>query len=235
MEIFTSYSTLLANSSQSTANREKSSDLQDAKAQNTDSLYQNMDEIDISVHAHMRARLNGLQETLTTLDHSLEMLDTASEGIEIIDSLIDKVRKHAASSRQIDSPEQKKSLQIELSTLIGQINRVASTTSYHDEPLLNGQFSRSSINGSMWIQVGPNRHQRERIFLKDMSAEASGLQNPEIIDITSPASLQKIEDAATRADKSKADLDAYHNRLLEVKRHITEELKIIKKALEEFE
>lgn len=72
----------------------------------------------------------------------------------------------------------------------------------------------------MWFHVGPNMHQRERVYVNTMTTAALGLRNPTVltfISISTPGKANAViglaDDALRRISKQRADLGAYQNRL----------------------
>ena len=94
--------------------------------------------------------------------------------------------------------------------------------------MLTGRFGRptgqNSITGSMWLHIGANMDQRERVFIGTMTAQGLGIQglgakasSATFISIATPDNanmdLSVIDAALTRVSKQRADLGAYQNRL----------------------
>ena len=72
----------------------------------------------------------------------------------------------------------------------------------------------------MWFHMGPNMHQRERVFIETMTSSALGLRNPTVltfISISTPGKANAVIGIADEAlriiSKQRADLGAYYNRL----------------------
>jgi flagellin len=85
--------------------------------------------------------------------------------------------------------------------------------------LLQGDFSRNSRSASMWFHMGPNMHQRERVFIGTMTAKSLNLKNiiGQPITLSTPEFANRaigiMDDALHVISKQRADLGAYYNRL----------------------
>lgn len=110
-------------------------------------------------------------------------------------------------------------IQVEVSQLVDEINRIASHAQFNGMNILTGRFSQDG-NQVMQLQVGANMDQSERIFIGTMTAQALGLQGAqgtnEGINIEDPESANKaigmLDAALKTVSKQRADLGAYQNR-----------------------
>ncbi len=119
-------------------------------------------------------------------------------------------------------------VQVEVSQLIDEIDRVASHAQFNGMNLLTGRFARPTgenvVTASMWFHIGANMDQREQVFIGTMSAQGLRLKNPvdpahaaTFISISTPAKANRaigaIDLALQKISKQRADLGAYQNRL----------------------
>ena len=86
--------------------------------------------------------------------------------------------------------------------------------------MLTGAYGRINPTASMWFHMGPNMHQRERVFIQTMTSAALGLRSPTtltFISVSSPDRANSLIGAAdfalTKIAKQRADLGSYQNRL----------------------
>ena len=78
-------------------------------------------------------------------------------------------------SNGIYTAEDRMQIQVEVSQLVDEINRIASHAQFNGMNILTGRF-RQHGDQIMQLQVGANMDQNERIFIGTMTAEALGLQ-----------------------------------------------------------
>lgn len=115
-------------------------------------------------------------------------------------------------------------IQVEVSQLIDEIDRIASHAQFNGMNLLTGRFAREDgenlVTGSMWFHIGSNMDQRERVFIGTMTAKGLGVKQvggDEIMSLESPESANRsigvLDAALKKVNKQRADLGAYQNRL----------------------
>jgi flagellin len=94
--------------------------------------------------------------------------------------------------------------------------------------MLTGAFARetgeNSVTSSMWLHIGANMDQRERVYIGTMTAQGLGIQGTSgmahaatFISIETPdnanISIGVIDSALKKVNKQRADMGAYQNRL----------------------
>jgi flagellin len=117
--------------------------------------------------------------------------------------------------------EDRMQIQVEISQLVDEVNRIASHAQFNGVNMLTGAFARDSVNGAvMQLQVGANMDQNKQIFIGTMTAQALGLQLAQGeeggISLLDPESANKaigdLDNALKIISKQRADLGAYQNR-----------------------
>lgn len=115
-------------------------------------------------------------------------------------------------------------IQVEVSQLIAEVDRVASAAQFNGMNLLTGRFARETgenvVAASMWFHIGSNMDQRTRVYIGTMSATALGLRDladQSIMTLETPDSANRaigtLDAALQVINKQRADLGAYQNRL----------------------
>jgi flagellin len=143
--------------------------------------------------------------------------------------MIQRLRELAVqASNGIYSDEDRMQIQVEVSQLIDEVNRIASHAQFNGMNLLTGRFARFTgenvVTASMWFHIGANMDQRERVFIGTMTAQGLGLQNPNgpphtatFLSLSSPdranMAIGLLDEALKIVNKQRADLGAYQNRL----------------------
>jgi flagellin len=136
--------------------------------------------------------------------------------------ILHRIRELAVQSANgIYADEDRMQIQIEVSQLVDEVNRIASHAQFNGMNLLTGAYSRDTEGGRvMQLQVGANMDQSERLYIGTMTAQALGLQGAQsatdVISISSPevanASIGRLDTALKAVSKQRADLGAYQNR-----------------------
>ena len=115
-------------------------------------------------------------------------------------------------------------IQVEVSSLIAEVDRVASAAQFNGMNMLTGRFARptgeNTVTGSMWLHIGANMDQRTQVYIGTMSAMALGLRNvgdESIMSLETPDEANRaigtLDEALKKINKQRADLGAYQNRL----------------------
>jgi flagellin len=115
-------------------------------------------------------------------------------------------------------------IQVEISQLIDEVDRIASHAQFNGMNLLTGRFGRlvgeNVVTASMWFHIGANMDQREQVFIGTMTAKGLGVRNvgdDSILTLSNPDSANRaigtLDEAIKRINKQRADLGAYQNRL----------------------
>jgi len=111
-------------------------------------------------------------------------------------------------------------IQVEVSQLVDEVNRVASHAQFNGMNMLTGAFAKES-GKALTIQVGANADQNKSIFIGTMTATSLGLQSEsaqgkQTISLESPdqanLAIAKMDEALGKISKQRADLGAYQNR-----------------------
>ena len=115
-------------------------------------------------------------------------------------------------------------IQVEVSQLVDEVNRIASHAQFNGMNLLTGNFgtvhpNKAGDDRGVWFQIGANMDQREQVFISAMTADALGLISgqDEFISIstteTSNQVIGRVDEALKLISRQRADLGAYQNRL----------------------
>ncbi|PKL41125.1 MAG: flagellin [Spirochaetae bacterium HGW-Spirochaetae-1] len=174
----------------------------------------------LAVSEKMRTQIQGLRQAERNTEDGMSFVQTAEGFIQELSSIIQRIRVLAVqSSNGIYTPDDRQLIQVEVSALVDEVDRIASQAEFNKMNLLQGDFARASLSASMWFHMGPNMHQRERVFIGTMTAKALGIKDiiGRPITLSTPESANRtigiMDDALHRIAKQRADLGAYYNRL----------------------
>lgn len=183
----------------------------------------------LAVSEKMRAQIRGLRQAERNTQDGISFIQTTEGYISEINSVLQRVRELAVQSANgIYTEEDRMQIQVEVSQLIDEIDRVASHAQFNKINMLTGRFAKfDGINtptASMWFHVGANMDQRERVFIGTMSSQGLGLKNPTgpaetatFISLSTPEKantvIGMVDQALRKVLKQRADLGAYQNRL----------------------
>lgn len=175
----------------------------------------------LAVSEKMRSQIQGLRQAERNTEDGMSFIQTTEGYLEETHGIIQRIRVLAVQAANgIYSAEDRQLIQVEVSELIDEVDRISSQAEFNKMKLLTGSFARLRPTSSMWFHMGPNMHQRERVFIETMTAAALGLRNPTVltfISISTPGKANAViglaDDALKQIAKQRADLGAYYNRL----------------------
>ena len=183
----------------------------------------------LAVSEKMRAQIRGLRRAEKNAQDGISFIQTTEGYLQETQDILHRMRELAIqASNGIYTDEDRMQIQVEISQMVDEINRISSHAQFNGMNMLTGRFGRetgeNSVTGSMWLHIGANMDQRERVYIGTMTAQGLGLQGlggkphaATFISIASPdnanISLSVIDGALTRVSKQRADLGAYQTRL----------------------
>lgn len=179
----------------------------------------------LAVSEKMRSQIRGLQRASKNALDGISFIQTAEGYLQSTQDIIQRLRELAVqASNGIYTAEDRMQIQVEVSQLIDEIDRIASHAQFNGLNMLTGRFARETgenvITGSMWFHIGANMDQRERVYIGTMTSKALGVKNvgdDSILSLSSPdnanRSIGVLDAALKKVNKQRADLGAYQNRL----------------------
>ena len=171
----------------------------------------------LAVSEKMRTQILGLRQAERNAEDGISFVQTTEGFLSETQNMIQRIRVLAVQSANgIYSDEDRQQIQVEVSQLIDEIDRIASQAEFNKMKMLTGAFARLNPTASMWFHIGPNMHQRERVFINTMTTQALGLRNPTVltfISISTPDKANSViglaDEALRKISKQRVDLGAY--------------------------
>ena len=170
----------------------------------------------------MRSQIRGLNQAVRNIQDGVSFIQTTEGYLQESEDILHRIRELSVQSANgIYSSEDRMQIQVEVSQLVDEINRIASHAQFNGMNILTGRFAADSATGDMMqIQVGANMDQSERIYIGTMTAQALGLANEQgaggIITISTVEEANRtigiVDSALKQVNKQRADLGAYQNR-----------------------
>ena len=179
----------------------------------------------LAVSEKMRAQIRGLNQASENAENGISFIQTTEGYLQETTDIVQRIRELAVqSSNGIYSDEDRMQIQVEVSSLIDEVDRIASAAQFNGMNMLTGRFARptgeNAVTGSMWFHIGANMDQRTQVFIGTMSASALGLKNignEDKLSLAAPDDANRaigtLDEALKKINKQRADLGAYQNRL----------------------
>lgn len=177
----------------------------------------------LAVSEKMRSQIRGLNMAGKNIQDGVSFIQATEGYLQETTDIMQRLRELAVQAANgIYSAEDRMQIQVEVSQLVDEVDRIASHAQFNGMNILTGRFSREMGTQIMQLHVGANMDQNERIYVGDMSARALGIVGPtqggddamiSVADVESAnKALGSIDAALTVINKQRADLGAYQNR-----------------------
>jgi flagellin len=174
----------------------------------------------LAVSEKLRSQIRGLNQAEKNIQNGVSFIQTAEGYLNETQDILHRLRELAVQSANgVYTSEDRMQIQVEVSQLVDEVNRIASHAQFNGMNMLTGNFSRDS-EVVMQFQVGANMDQNERVYIGTMTAQALGIQgaqgSTETISIASPEesnmAIGMVDSALKVVSQQRADLGAYQNR-----------------------
>ncbi len=183
----------------------------------------------LAVSEKMRAQIRGLRQAERNAEDDISFVQTTEGYLQEVQDLLQRMRELSVQAANgIYTDEDRMYIQVEISALVDEIDRVASQAQFNELNMLTGRFARpqatNTVPASMIFHIGPNMDQRIRAYVGTMTSQALGIKNPignskwatfismSTIDKAN-ANIGLLDQALKKVSKQRADLGAYQNRL----------------------
>lgn len=179
----------------------------------------------LAVSEKMRSQIRGLNKAAQNAQNGISFIQTTEGYLQETTDIMQRIRELAVqASNGIYSDEDRMQIQVEVSALVSEVDRIASSAQFNGMNMLTGRFAQSTgenvATGSMWFHIGANMDQRVQVFIGTMSAVALGVRElgtDEKMSLATPeeanSAIGTIDEALRKINKQRADLGAYQNRL----------------------
>ncbi|OHD66247.1 MAG: flagellin [Spirochaetes bacterium RBG_13_51_14] len=175
----------------------------------------------LAVSEKMRTQIQGLRQAERNTEDGMSFVQTAEGYLNQTASIIQRIRVLGVQAANgIYSNEDRQLIQVEVSALVDEVDRIASQAEFNKFKILTGSYSKTNPKASMWFHLGANKDQRERVYIGTMTAQSFRFRDGTgkiLVTISAPGGANDtigIMDAALqRLGKQRADLGAYYNRM----------------------
>lgn len=176
----------------------------------------------LAVSEKMRSQIRGLNQAERNIQNGVSFIQTTEGYLSETTDILQRIRELAVQSANgIYTDEDRMQIQVEVSQLVAEVDRIASQAQFNGMNMLTGAFATDSASGRiMQFQIGANVDQNEQVFIGTMTAQALGLTgtqgSDEKISIATPdaanMSIATLDNAMKSVNRQRADLGAYQNR-----------------------
>lgn len=172
----------------------------------------------LAVSEKLRSQVGGLRQAARNIEDATSFIQVTEGYLQESQDILHRIRELAVqSSNGIYTPEDRMQVQVEVSSLLAEVDRIATSAQFNGMSMLTGKFADPAVGGtptgSMWFHIGANPDQRTKVYIGTMSAQALDVKT---ISLSTPDSsntaLTKVDTALNRISRQRADLGAYQSR-----------------------
>lgn len=172
----------------------------------------------LAVSEKMISQYRGLQQATRNAQSGISFIQTTEGYLEETQSIMQRVRELSIQAANgIYSDSDRSLIQIEISQLVSEVDRIASHAEFNKMNLLTGRFAAGGPV-PMAFQIGANMDQRINVSIGTMTSDslnlrdANGTISISTIDAAN-ISIGRIDEGLQRLSAQRSDLGAYQNRL----------------------
>jgi flagellin len=175
----------------------------------------------LAVSEQMRGQIRGLNQAERNIQNGVSFIQATEGFLQGTQDVLHRVRELSIQAANgIFTETDRMMIQVEVSQLVAEVDRIASHAQFNGMNMLTGAFARDGENGAMVLHVGANMDQSETIFIGDMTASALGIRNgqggEEMVSLLTAEdanlAIGTIDNAMRIINQQRADLGAYQNR-----------------------
>ena len=177
------------------------------------------DSANLAVSEKMRAQIRGLNQASRNVSNGINFIQTTEANLQETTDVLQRIRELAVqASNGVYSDEDRMQIQVEVSQLVSEVDRIASTAQFNGFKMLTGRFAEEGIS----FHIGANTDERVSVKIGPMTASSLGLRGAQgdesnVISVADTESanitLATIDEALKNVNKQRANLGATQNRM----------------------
>ena len=166
----------------------------------------------LSISEKMRRQVRGLTQAASNAQDGISMVQTAEGALNEVHDMLQRMNELAVKAENGTLKEDDRDyIDAEVQQLKNEIDRVASTTTFNEQNLLDGTFS---TDHECELQVGAESGQHISFTIKQMNASGLSIKSETASSVTAAQSLNaSVKAAITKVSQQRSDLGAVQNRL----------------------
>ena len=178
----------------------------------------------LAVSEKMRSQIRGLNQASRNASNGISFIQATEGYLQETQDILQRIRELSVQSANgIYSSEDRMQIQVEISQLVAEVDRIASHAQFNGMNMLTGRFARDTgenvVTASMYFHIGANMDQNMRVYIGTMNSQSLGIRDAaqEIITLETPELANQVigivDGALMRVNQQRADLGAYQNRM----------------------
>ena len=166
----------------------------------------------LAISEKMRRQVRGLTQASTNAQDGISAVQTAEGALNEVHDMLQRMNELAVqASNDTNMTKDRKYIQTEIDQLATEISRVANTTTFNEQSLLNGCFSGKKL------QVGSENDDTKQIITVSISGMSATSLNVNALKVTTHSlagqAISSVKDALNKVSEQRSNLGAIQNRL----------------------
>ena len=166
----------------------------------------------LTISEKMRSQIRGLNKASDNAQDGISLIQTAEGALNEAHSILQRMNELATqAANDTNTTSDRTAIQKEINALTSELDRIASTTQFNTQNLLDGKFSGKKL------QVGALQNQKISIKITTMNAKGIGIKagtNNLVTTFTLAGSAMTVfQHAISKVSTMRSDLGALQNRL----------------------
>lgn len=183
------------------------------------------DAANLAVSEKMRSQIRGLNQANKNVQNGVSFIQVTEGYLQETTDILQRIRELAVqSSNGLYSSEDRLQIQVEVSQLVAEVDRIASSAQFNGLNMLTGRYADNEIGEKMTFQVGANVDQSISVNIASATAGALGLKGEDqnggignLVSVedaeSSNMTLATIDNALKIVNSQRANLGAIQNRM----------------------
>jgi flagellin len=177
------------------------------------------DSANLAVSEKMRAQIRGLNQASRNVSNGINFIQTTEANLQETTDVLQRIRELAVqASNGVYSDEDRMQIQVEVSQLVAEVDRIASTAQFNGFKMLTGRFAEEGVS----FHIGANTDERVTVNIGSVTASSLGLKGAQgdesnVISVASTdeanVTIATIDEALKNVNKQRASLGATQNRM----------------------
>ena len=163
----------------------------------------------LSISEKMRSQIRGLNKASSNAQDGISAIQTAEGALNEAHSILQRMNELATqAANDTNTTVDRNAIQSEINALTSEVSRIASTTQFNTQNLLDGTFSSKNL------QVGALNGQKIAIDIDTMNAAALSVDALCVSTFANAGkAMSAVQKAIEKVSKQRSSLGALQNRL----------------------
>lgn len=167
----------------------------------------------LAISEKLRTQVNGLDQASRNVQDGISLIQTAEGGMEELQLILQRMRTLAVqSANDTNTASDRALIQVEVTQLLAEINRMQTTVIFNGKELLSGDYE--SGTGNILLHAGADANQTMALNIDEMSTTALGIGGVNLgTQAGAETAMTTLDAAINTVSSNRADLGALQNRL----------------------